>query len=147
MNRARQDAITTEIMEIIGGAEALADDRGDAEDLLLDHLVLGPLPATSRPRPPHRRPRPADVADRPSDAPRTRIDHRPGDTMTVTEPELKDGRIVAIAGPVVDVEFPPAPCPRSTPPSSSRSASTARRSTSSPRWPSRSVTAGSVPSR
>ena len=27
--------------------------------------------------------------------------------MTVTEPELKDGRIVAIAGPVVDVEFPP----------------------------------------
>ena len=27
--------------------------------------------------------------------------------MTVTETELKDGRIVAIAGPVVDVEFPP----------------------------------------
>jgi F-type H+-transporting ATPase subunit beta len=27
--------------------------------------------------------------------------------MTVTEPELKDGRIVAIAGPVVDVEFAP----------------------------------------
>src|SRR5690606_3414801 len=27
--------------------------------------------------------------------------------MTVTEPQLKDGRIVAIAGPVVDVEFPP----------------------------------------
>ena len=26
--------------------------------------------------------------------------------MTATEPELKDGRIVAIAGPVVDVEFP-----------------------------------------
>jgi F-type H+/Na+-transporting ATPase subunit beta len=28
-------------------------------------------------------------------------------TMTETSPELKDGRIVAIAGPVVDVEFPP----------------------------------------
>ena len=27
--------------------------------------------------------------------------------MTVTEPQLADGRIVAIAGPVVDVEFPP----------------------------------------
>jgi len=26
--------------------------------------------------------------------------------MTVTDTELKDGRIVAIAGPVVDVEFP-----------------------------------------
>lgn len=30
MNRARQDAITTEIMEIVGGAEALRDDGGDA---------------------------------------------------------------------------------------------------------------------
>ena len=27
--------------------------------------------------------------------------------MTVTETELTEGRIVAIAGPVVDVEFPP----------------------------------------
>ena len=27
--------------------------------------------------------------------------------MTATEPQLKDGRIVGIAGPVVDVEFPP----------------------------------------
>jgi F-type H+-transporting ATPase subunit beta len=27
--------------------------------------------------------------------------------MTMTEPTLKDGRVVAIAGPVVDVEFPP----------------------------------------
>ena len=27
--------------------------------------------------------------------------------MTVTEPTLKDGRVVAIAGPVIDVEFPP----------------------------------------
>jgi len=27
MNRARQDAITTEIMEIVGGAEALGGDK------------------------------------------------------------------------------------------------------------------------
>ncbi len=27
--------------------------------------------------------------------------------MTVTEPQLKEGRIVGIAGPVVDIEFPP----------------------------------------
>jgi F-type H+-transporting ATPase subunit beta len=31
--------------------------------------------------------------------------------MTVTEPELTEGRIVAIAGPVVDVEFPPSALP------------------------------------
>jgi F-type H+-transporting ATPase subunit gamma len=38
MNRARQDSITTEIMEIVGGAEALRADKGDEYDLLLDHL-------------------------------------------------------------------------------------------------------------
>ena len=37
MNRARQDAITTEIMEIVGGAEALGADKGSKEDLLLDN--------------------------------------------------------------------------------------------------------------
>ncbi len=31
--------------------------------------------------------------------------------MTATEPQLKEGRIVAIAGPVVDVEFPPGNLP------------------------------------
>ncbi len=31
--------------------------------------------------------------------------------MTVTEPELKTGRVVGIAGPVVDVEFPPGALP------------------------------------
>jgi F-type H+-transporting ATPase subunit gamma len=36
-NRARQAAITTEIMEIIGGAEGLKADKGDDEDLLVDH--------------------------------------------------------------------------------------------------------------
>ena len=39
MNRARQDAITTEIMEIVGGAEALKNDKGGPEDILLEHLT------------------------------------------------------------------------------------------------------------
>ncbi|HEC10026.1 MAG TPA: F0F1 ATP synthase subunit gamma [Acidimicrobiales bacterium] len=45
MNRARQDAITTEIMEIVGGSEALSHDQHDlvSDDLLADtiegHLV------------------------------------------------------------------------------------------------------------
>ena len=38
MNRARQDSITNEIMEIVGGAEALSKDKGDEGDLLLDRL-------------------------------------------------------------------------------------------------------------
>ena len=38
LNRARQDAITTEIMEIISGAEGLKEEQGDPEDLLLDRL-------------------------------------------------------------------------------------------------------------
>jgi len=37
MNRARQDAITTEIMEIVSGAEALREDKSDPEELLLMH--------------------------------------------------------------------------------------------------------------
>lgn len=36
MNRARQDAITTEIMEIVGGAEALRQSQSSGSDLLLD---------------------------------------------------------------------------------------------------------------
>jgi F-type H+-transporting ATPase subunit gamma len=39
MNRARQDSITTEIMEIVSGAEALSKDKGSSEDLLNDFLV------------------------------------------------------------------------------------------------------------
>jgi len=38
MNRARQDSITTEIMEIVSGAEALRQGGNDEEDLLLDHI-------------------------------------------------------------------------------------------------------------
>jgi F-type H+-transporting ATPase subunit gamma len=34
LNRARQDAITTEIMEIVGGAEALGADKGSKDELM-----------------------------------------------------------------------------------------------------------------
>ena len=39
MNRARQDSITTEIMEIVSGAEALSGDRGKQVRL----VEIGPL--------------------------------------------------------------------------------------------------------
>jgi F-type H+-transporting ATPase subunit gamma len=49
MNRARQDSITTEIMEIVGGAEALRQAATDGDDLLIDHMtptdLLGITPA------------------------------------------------------------------------------------------------------
>lgn len=38
MNRARQDAITTEIMEIVGGAEALRQSGAGKDDLLIDEV-------------------------------------------------------------------------------------------------------------
>ena len=38
MNRARQDTITTEIMEIVGGAEALRQGAPGAADLLSDTI-------------------------------------------------------------------------------------------------------------
>ncbi len=38
MNRARQDSITTEIMEIVGGAEALRQAQTDSTDLLVDRV-------------------------------------------------------------------------------------------------------------
>ena len=40
MNRARQDAITTEIMEIVGGAEAMRAAQADKGDLLVDHALM-----------------------------------------------------------------------------------------------------------
>jgi F-type H+-transporting ATPase subunit gamma len=43
MNRARQDSITNEIMEIVGGAEALGADKGSVDDLLLDHTFPADL--------------------------------------------------------------------------------------------------------
>ena len=39
MNRARQDAITTEIMEIVGGAEALRQGQTAGADLLADRAL------------------------------------------------------------------------------------------------------------
>ena len=39
MNRARQDAITTEIMEIVSGAEALSQAGAGPSDMLPDHLM------------------------------------------------------------------------------------------------------------
>jgi F-type H+-transporting ATPase subunit gamma len=39
MNRARQDAITTEIMEIVGGAEALRAGQSGSTDLLADKAL------------------------------------------------------------------------------------------------------------
>jgi F-type H+-transporting ATPase subunit gamma len=43
MNRARQDAITTEIMEIVGGAEALRQQSGSDESGL-QHDTFAPIP-------------------------------------------------------------------------------------------------------
>ncbi|MBA3653627.1 MAG: F0F1 ATP synthase subunit gamma [Actinobacteria bacterium] len=43
MNRARQEAITTEISEIVGGAEALAKARSGGEDLLIDRTFAADL--------------------------------------------------------------------------------------------------------
>jgi F-type H+-transporting ATPase subunit gamma len=40
MNRARQDAITTEIMEIVGGAEAMRAAKAEGSDLLVDHALM-----------------------------------------------------------------------------------------------------------
>jgi F-type H+-transporting ATPase subunit gamma len=40
MNRARQDAITTEIMEIVGGAEAMRQAQSSKGDLLVDHVLM-----------------------------------------------------------------------------------------------------------
>jgi F-type H+-transporting ATPase subunit gamma len=40
MNRARQDAITTEIMEIVGGAEAMRAAQAGGDDLLVDHVLM-----------------------------------------------------------------------------------------------------------
>lgn len=56
MNRARQDAITTEIMEIVGGAEALRQAATDSTDLLLDQVfpvdIFNPEPGQPH-RPDH----------------------------------------------------------------------------------------------
>jgi len=40
LNRARQESITTEIMEIVGGAEALGAKGDDEHDTNLEELLL-----------------------------------------------------------------------------------------------------------
>ena len=137
MNRARQDAITTEIMEIVGGAEALAADKGDPR-------TCCSTTSTDPSRPLTRPPRPQPTADALHEHTSTIDDDRHDPTETQ---QLKDGRIVAIAGPVVDVEFPPDSLPEinhaleftiNVDGEDDRS--------SRPRSPSRSATAGSAPS-
>lgn len=51
LNRARQDAITTEIMEIVSGAEALGDGGGDKDTDLMRELVAVGVAAPSSPDP------------------------------------------------------------------------------------------------
>ncbi len=53
MNRARQDAITTEIMEIVGGAEAQSQGAADDDDLLIDHIGAQDLFPQHRDQPHH----------------------------------------------------------------------------------------------
>jgi F-type H+-transporting ATPase subunit gamma len=54
MNRARQDAITTEIMEIVGGAEALRQSQSGGEDTIVDQTFPEDLfPAISTQRGSH----------------------------------------------------------------------------------------------
>lgn len=55
MNRARQDAITTEIMEIVGGAEALRQAQSDSSDLLVDEVNVKDIFSPQHDHPqPHR---------------------------------------------------------------------------------------------
>ena len=84
MNRARQDSITTEIMEIVGGAEALRRARA--------RTTTPTTPSTSTRPPEFRTPREHARHD---------CHRRTGDRSSRT------GAVVAIYGPVVDVEFPP----------------------------------------
>ena len=51
MNRARQDAITTEIMEIVSGAEALRAAASDESDLLVDRVNVEDIFAKALPHP------------------------------------------------------------------------------------------------
>ena len=99
MNRARQDSITTEIMEIVGGAEALRAGQSGGADLLADNaLDVGDVAARHGHH--HDRRSPALIREITDDRHRDR------------HPTLKDGRVVAIAGPVIDVEFPPDAVPQ-----------------------------------
>ncbi|MGI9625078.1 MAG: F0F1 ATP synthase subunit gamma [Acidimicrobiales bacterium] len=45
LNRARQDAITTEIMEIVSGAEALGDGGAEEEEINIEQALAGAWPS------------------------------------------------------------------------------------------------------
>src|SRR3546814_13599622 len=64
MNRARQDSITTEIMQIVGGAEALRSDPSSHSDLLADNALHAFDLASN-----HRGPRDPPQHDHPFDPP------------------------------------------------------------------------------
>ena len=67
-------------------------------------------------------------------------------TMTENGTQLKDGRVVAIAGPVIDVEFPRGSLPElNTAVEMTITRRRTRTSRCSPRSPSSSATAGSAP--
>ena len=68
------------------------------------------------------------------------------DTSTDTGAPLKDGRVVAIAGPVVDVEFPPDAVPAINTALEMTVTVDGEAVRCGPRWPSRSASRGSGPS-
>ena len=108
MNRARQDAITTEIMEIVGGAEALGADKGDSRRA--DPRACSP-PSTSSPN------TSTDSTSRPG--PTEPPAEEPPPPMTITEntnrAEGRPGR--RHRRPRGRRRVPAAtPCPRSTTP-------------------------------
>ena len=139
MNRARQDAITTEIMEIVGGAEALGADKGDADDLIPSLLT-----------PEHLFPEHLDRLDQVGRAPTEPPAEEPPPPMTVTEntnrAEGRPGR--RHRRPRGRRRVPPRRPARDQPRRSSSTVERRRqaRSPSWPRSPSRSATAASASS-
>ena len=121
MNRARQDSITTEIMEIVGGAEALQPGRRRRPH---DDRRRPPSPTTQ-----HRlKPGSNSCHDRNRRTPDRRPSSRTvGSSRSPARSSTSSSR--------------PTRCPRSTTRSRWTSSSRARRSPSPPRSPSRSATA------
>ena len=104
MNAARQAAITTEIMEIVGGAEALNDDKGSSRQRT---QPSSPNPQAAEHYAAIRRS--GITKSMSTQTVSTQITVHKENAMTMTEnttKNLQDGRVVSIAGPVVDVEFP-----------------------------------------
>ena len=128
MNRARQDAITTEIMEIVGGAEALRSGEGD--DDVHERFDFGGVRAALT----------ASTANTDQEHPEHDC-HRRADNQANDE-ALKDGASSRSTVPSSTSSSRPTRCRRSTTRSRWTSSSRARRSPSPPRSRSRSVKAG-----